>query len=128
MSRQHSLMLRALSALLAYPDEELRAALPQVRSVLAETPGLSAPRRAGLIELANELISGEQLEVEGRYVDLFDRGRTSSLNLFEHVHGDGRQRGDAMLELRERYHRIGLGLSDYEVHDHLRASVVSANA
>jgi len=119
MNSQHSLMLRALSALLAYPDEELRAVLPQVRSVLVETPGLSAPQRAGLIELADELISGEQLEVEGRYVDLFDRGRTTSLNLFEHVHGDGRQRGDAMLELRERYHRIGLEQSDYELPDHL---------
>src|SRR5690625_3220837 len=54
-----------------------------------------------------------------RYVDLFDRGRTTSLNLFEHVHGDGRQRGDAMLELRERYHRIGLEQSDYELPDHL---------
>ncbi|TAM92833.1 MAG: nitrate reductase molybdenum cofactor assembly chaperone, partial [Rhodanobacteraceae bacterium] len=50
---------------------------------------------------------------------LFDRGRRTSLNLFEHVHGDGRQRGPAMLELKQRYLDAGLEPVVDELPDHL---------
>lgn len=119
MRNEHATTLRALAALLTYPDAELRAALPEIAGALRDARGLDAERRSGLLALAKELGQGEQLDAEARYVDLFDRGRSTSLNLFEHVHGDGRERGSAMLELRERYQQVGLEQSGHELPDHL---------
>lgn len=114
-----ALLLRALAALLAYPDAELRAALPEIISALRETRTIGRDLRADLIALADEMAAGEPLEIEGRYTDLFDRGRSLSLNLFEHMYGDGRERGPAMVELRERYLRAGLEPVANELPDHL---------
>lgn len=119
MSKNPSLLLRALSALLAYPDAELRAALPEIRDAIRETRALKSTYKDDLIALADEIARSDELEAEGRYVDLFDRGRRTSLNLFEHVHGDGRQRGPAMLELRQRYLDAGMEPATGELPDHL---------
>ncbi len=119
MATAHATSLPALAALLTYPDEELRAAPPEVAAALRDARGLDAQRRGELLALADELGQGEQLDAEARYVELFDRGRSTSLNLFEHVHGDGRERGSAMLELRERYQRMGLQQSGHDLPDHL---------
>lgn len=119
MARQHALILRALAALLDYPEDSLRAALPEIRAVLQDAKRLSSERRHDLRALTDDLGRGDLIDVQARYVELFDRGRSTSLNLFEHVHGDGRERGSAMLELRERYQRIGLVQSNHDLPDHL---------
>jgi nitrate reductase delta subunit len=80
---------------------------------------LPAARRAEIRALAGELQRGDPLEVEARYVELFDRGRSTSLHLFEHVHGDSRDRGPAMLDLIKTYEAGGLYLGDRELPDHL---------
>jgi nitrate reductase delta subunit len=59
------------------------------------------------------------LEAEVRYVELFDRGRAASLHLFEHLHGEGRDRGQAMVELMRLYQRAGYELSPRELPDYL---------
>lgn len=119
MNASHALTLRALAALLAYPDEELRDALPEVGAALAADRRLGTACQAALAGLVAEIGAGELLDAEARYVELFDRGRGTSLNLFEHVHGDGRMRGPAMLELRERYRAAGLEQAGNELPDHL---------
>lgn len=119
MPSAHATTLRALAALLAYPDAELRAALPEIAGAVRIARSFDTSCRDALLALTAELGQGELLDVEARYVELFDRGRSTSLNLFEHVHGDGRERGSAMLELRERYARIGLEQSNHELPDHL---------
>lgn len=119
MSRNPALLLRALSALLGYPNAELRAALPEISDAIRSTRGLDKDQKKDLVALADELAASDALEAEGRYVDLFDRGRRTSLNLFEHVHGDGRQRGPAMLELRQRYLDAGMESVTNELPDHL---------
>lgn len=119
MTRDPSLLLRALSALLAYPDAELRAALPEIAEVIRTTRVIDAELREQLVALVDEIAASDPLEAEGRYVDLFDRGRRTSLNLFEHVHGDGRQRGPAMLELKQRYLDAGMEPVAAELPDHL---------
>lgn len=119
MARTPSLLLRALSALLAYPDAELRAALPEIVEAIRDTRALKTSFKDDLVALADEISRSDELEAEGRYVDLFDRGRRTSLNLFEHVHGDGRQRGPAMLELRQRYADAGMLETSDELPDHL---------
>lgn len=119
MATDHAMLLRALSALLAYPDAELRAALPEIVEAIRDTRAVNMTMREDLIALADEIAASDALEAEGRYVDLFDRGRRTSLNLFEHVHGDGRQRGPAMLELKQRYLDAGLEPVADELPDHL---------
>ncbi len=119
MSNNPTLLLRALSALLAYPDAQLRTALPEIIDVIRDTRMLDVQRRNDLLALARDIEGSDALDAEGRYVDLFDRGRRTSLNLFEYVHGDGRERGPAMLELRQRYLDAGMEPSTNELPDHL---------
>lgn len=114
-----ALLLRALSALLAYPDRELRAALPEIADAVRASRRLKKRHKDDLLALADAIAGSTELEAQGRYVDLFDRGRRTSLNLFEHVHGDGRERGPAMLELRQRYLDAGMEPVGHELPDHL---------
>jgi nitrate reductase delta subunit len=113
------MLLRALSALLVYPDAEVRAALPEIAEAIRGTRSINAQQKDDLLALVDEIATSDPLEAEGRYVDLFDRGRRTSLNLFEHVHGDGRQRGPAMLELKQRYLDAGMQPVADELPDHL---------
>lgn len=119
MFRNPTKLLRALSALLTYPDETLRAALPEITEEIRASRALKNRHKRDLIALAEEIGNSAELEAEGRYVDLFDRGKHTSLNMFEHVHGDGRQRGPAMLELQQRYLDAGLEPVANELPDHL---------
>jgi nitrate reductase delta subunit len=113
------LLFRALSALLSYPSREVRQALPEIADVVRVATLLSSRERSGLLDLIDELGRGDLLEVEERYVDLFDRGRALSLNLFEHLHGDSRDRGEAMVDLKRIYERAGFELSAREMPDYL---------
>ena len=111
--------LRALARLLGYPDAELRANLGDVREALHRESALSAPRLAELDALIGSLERAAPLAAEADYVDLFDRGRSTSLHLFEHVHGDSRDRGPAMIDLAQTYEKAGLYLAEGELPDYL---------
>lgn len=113
------IVLRALSALLGYPREEVRQALPEIADAIRASSLVSPREGDGLLELIRTLGSGDLLEAEERYVDLFDRGRATSLHLFEHLYGDGRDRGQAMVELKRLYERAGFTLSTTELPDYL---------
>lgn len=117
----HTLPLRALAALLTYPHPELIAALPEIGEVIAQTRVLRAADKERLGALLARLSAGEQLEQEEAYVGLFDRGRRTSLHLFEHLHGESRDRGAAMVDLLHTYEGAGLYLKDGELPDYLPA-------
>ncbi len=103
---------RALAALLSYPSGELVAALPEIA---AEFDGAQVDR------LLAELAAGPLLKLEERYVALFDRSRALSLHLFEHVHGESRDRGQAMVDLQAMYETRGLNSADGELPDYIPA-------
>jgi nitrate reductase delta subunit len=113
------IVLRALSALLSYPRDDLRQALPEIADAIRNSPLVAARERDGLMALIEELAAGDLLEAEERYVELFDRGRATSLHLFEHLHGESRDRGDAMVELKRLYEHAGFELSTGELPDYL---------
>ena len=113
------IVLRALGALLSYPREDVRAALPEIADTVRASSLIASPQRDDLLVLINELAAGDLLEAEVRYVDLFDRGRAASLHLFEHLHGEGRDRGQAMVELMRLYQRAGYELTPRELPDYL---------
>ncbi|QIG46711.1 nitrate reductase molybdenum cofactor assembly chaperone [Nordella sp. HKS 07] len=110
--------LKALSALLSYPSDELQQAIPTIRIILSEGV-LSASVVRVLEPLLSSLETGDLYDLQERYVLLFDRSRTLSLNLFEHVHGESRDRGGAMVDLLETYRAGGFELAGSELPDHL---------
>ena len=112
---------KALSALLSYPDEALQEAAPELRKVLDEDPLLPPERRSGLDALIEEIANDDLFDLQERYVELFDRTRSLSLHLFEHVHGESRDRGQAMIDLKTLYEQNGLYLSSSELPDYLPA-------
>ncbi|HJQ58053.1 MAG TPA: nitrate reductase molybdenum cofactor assembly chaperone [Vineibacter sp.] len=110
---------RVLARLLGYPDEALVASVSEMRRVLWANEALSLEVRKGLGPLLAELESRDLLDLQAVYVGLFDRIRTLSLHLFEHVHGESRDRGQAMVELVKLYQRHGLDVTAKELPDHL---------
>jgi nitrate reductase delta subunit len=113
------LIFKALSVLLSYPTAAMREALPEIADVVRTSKFLAPRERDALLDLIAELEQGELLTVEERYVDLFDRGRALSLHLFEHLHGESRDRGSAMIELKQIYANAGFELSAKELPDYL---------
>ncbi|HQQ69800.1 MAG TPA: nitrate reductase molybdenum cofactor assembly chaperone [Alicycliphilus sp.] len=113
------LTLRALARLLAYPDAELRAQMPGLVDALRLEQALPAARVTEIGALCQQIAAMDAYEAEARYVDTFDRGRQTSLHLFEHVHGDSRERGPALIDLTQTYERAGLHLDASELPDHL---------
>jgi nitrate reductase delta subunit len=111
--------LRVLARLLGYPDADLRCNLAALRGALRDERALSQQRLAELDALIDALGRAAPLEVEADYVQLFDRGRSTSLYLFEHVHGDSRDRGPAMIDLAQTYEKAGLFLTQGELPDFL---------
>ena len=111
--------LKALSLILSYPTRELQHAMPEIGATLSSDTRLTVAVRRALRPLVDELIGRDIYALEERYVMIFDRSRTLSLNLFEHVHGESRDRGGAMLSLVETYRDSGFDPVTSELPDHL---------
>ena len=111
--------LKVLSALLTYPTAESQAAVPEMRAALDAENRLPQKNRDRLDRILEELASGDLFDLQERYVLLFDRTRSLSLHLFEHVHGESRDRGQAMVDLMALYEQHGLAMTSSELPDHL---------
>lgn len=103
-----------LSALLGYPDEELVDALPLLRSLLN-------PEQAGQLAPMLDLFDSnpDLIQLQEQYVETFDRKPSHSLHLFEHIHGESRDRGQAMVDLRNEYIEHGLLPDTTELPDYI---------
>lgn len=104
-----------LSALLDYPGQDLIDALPELAVRLAADPVV----RVTLSPLTDFLGSGSLIALQENYVATFDRNPAHSLHLFEHIHGESRDRGQAMVDLLAEYQRRGLEPQGYELPDHV---------
>lgn len=110
---------KILSALLSYPEEPLQRAADELIAAIVRERCLSSATRLALARFARDIADGDLLDAQSHYVDLFDRTRALSLHLFEHVHGESRDRGQAMVSLAERYRTAGLGIAVNELPDYL---------
>ena len=110
---------KVLSALLCYPTAELQAAASEFATVLEGERLLPEPARQALAPLIKQIAEGDLYDMQERYVLLFDRTRSLSLHLFEHIHGESRDRGQAMVDLAELYEKNGLAISTRELPDYL---------
>jgi nitrate reductase delta subunit len=108
---------KVLSALLSYPTAELQAAVPELTAAIDAEALLPTALRRQLGLLLDELSAGDIYELQERYVLLFDRTRSLSLHLFEHVHGESRDRGQAMIDLKTLYENGGLEIDAAELPD-----------
>lgn len=119
MAQHNRLILSMLSALLDYPDQALLDSLGEIRATLCDAGTLPPGVRANLGTLLDQLSTRTLIESQEDYVDTFDRSRTASLYLFEHVHGESRERGQAMVDLLTTYEAHGLTLGNGELPDYL---------
>ncbi|MFN7087749.1 MAG: nitrate reductase molybdenum cofactor assembly chaperone [Burkholderiales bacterium] len=112
---------KALAALLSYPEPQLIAALDELEQALDREKLLDRSERRALDPLFTMLRDGDLMDLQEQYVGLFDRVRSLSLYLFEHVHGESRDRGQAMVDLKQVYDSRGFALAANELPDFLPA-------
>jgi len=111
--------LRLLSLLLDYPDEQLLAGQDEIAEALA---GLQpSPRRDALAKFVTWLYETDRFTIETEYVASFDFSKRTTLYLSFYTYGDRRQRGMAMLALKERFAAAGLPFIDGNLPDYLPA-------
>lgn len=111
-------LLKLLSVLLDYPRETLWLHGPELRAAAAD-PAIAPGRQAQLLAFLHDLLALEPMQAQERWLGLFDRGRAMSLLLFEHIHGESRDRGQAMVDLMQTYQRNGFELASKELPDYL---------
>ena len=108
------------SALLCYPEAELLAALPELQAALHEWEALQT-QSDSLQTFLDYLQQHSLRDLQERYVATFDRNRNHALYIFEHVYGEDRDRGSAMVDLLEEYRSHGFELGNDELPDYLPA-------
>lgn len=111
--------LKVLSALLTYPTSELQAAADELKAVLKREAVLTKPHLGAIVEFIDDLATRDLYDAQERYILLFDRNRSLSLHLFEHVHGESRDRGQAMVDLLKVYEDAGFLPTASELPDFL---------
>ena len=112
-------ILKVISRLLDYPVEELKSCRAELAMVISEAREISPQMRLVLLTVLAQLARDDLLDVQEDYGLLFDQGRSVSLHLFEHVHGESRDRGQAMVDLIEVYGQNGFELDALELPDYL---------
>ena len=111
--------LKALSLLLSYPEAEMLAALDEMAAVVEQENLLLEEHKKSVLALIDAYRGADLLDVQEAYVALFDRGRFLSLHIFEHVHGESRDRGQAMVNLLQMYEAHGFEMSTHELPDYI---------
>ncbi|WP_375193380.1 nitrate reductase molybdenum cofactor assembly chaperone [Marinobacter sp.] len=112
-------LLKVLARVLEYPNEELQASKDALTAAVLEDSRLPRQNKEQLLRCLDRLCSGDLLDLQEAYVGTFDKGRATSLLLFEHVHGESRDRGQAMVDLMEEYRSNGLEIDARELPDYL---------
>lgn len=112
-------ILKVISLLLDYPTEQLREGYLELAKAISGAREISPEQRGALRLLLEELVGGDLMDVQERYSELFDKGRALSLLLFEHVHGESRDRGQAMVDLMAQYEAAGFAIGVRELPDYI---------
>ena len=113
------LTLKVLSHLLCYPEAETLAALDEMTAVIEQENCLPESHKKPVLAVINSYRGADLLDLQEHYVALFDRGRYVSLHIFEHVHGESRDRGQAMVNLLQMYESHGFEMSTHELPDYI---------
>ena len=112
-------LLKVISLLLSYPTEPLQQHANELQDVIASAREIPGSQRKQLAVCLQWLAESSLMDVQEGYGELFERGRYLSLLLFEHVHGESRDRGQAMVNLMTQYEQKGLSIGVRELPDYL---------
>ena len=110
---------KLLGLLLTYPKAPLQAAVGEFEAVFTSEALLTKRQIKSLRPLLKDLADKELMTLQEEYVATFDRSRNHCLYLFEHIHGESRDRGAAMIDMKEMYARKGLNIGSNELPDYL---------
>jgi len=113
------LTLKVLSHLLSYPEAETLTALDEMAAVIEQENRLPESHKKSVLAMIYSYRGADLLDLQEQYVALFDRGRFLSLHIFEHVHGESRDRGQAMVNLLQMYESHGFEMSTHELPDYI---------
>ena len=111
-------VLKLIGVLLDYPRDELWQHGEELLEA-CDDPALSPARRGQLQAFVRDLLASDPLDAQDRWLATFDRGRSMSLLVFEHIHGESRDRGQAMVDLIDAYRKNGFELDARELPDYL---------
>jgi len=112
-------ILTVLSRLMEYPTAELYAQREAVETIIQESPEIDVEHKQALLNFVATQWSYDLIDWQSDYDSLFDRGRSLSLLLFEHIHGESRDRGQAMIDLLNTYREAGLEVDKKELPDYI---------
>jgi len=112
-------LLKVIGHLMNYPSAAIAENLGELALAISNSREISPDDRAGILEFMQALYDGELMDAEVGYTGLFEQGRSLSLHLFEHVHGESRDRGQAMVDLMEEYSRHGFVIDARELPDYI---------
>jgi len=110
---------KILGLLLTYPNKETISHYDELRTTLEAEKLLSDKQIKAISVFIDRHKHSDLLDLQEEYVSLFDRSRSYCLQLFEHVHGESRDRGQAMVDLAEMYAEKNLEINKAELPDYL---------
>jgi nitrate reductase delta subunit len=110
---------KVLGLLMSYPDPQWLPHLDEFESVLVQEHLLPKKPLRAVLALVDELRTTDIYSMQEQYVATFDRGRSHCLHLFEHIHGESRDRGQAMVNLASAYEEKGLVIGQAELPDYI---------
>jgi nitrate reductase delta subunit len=111
--------LKVIARLMDYPNAEVQAHAAELKQILLDSPQLSFKLKGRLSDWLTEYETADLMSLQESYGGLFDRGRATSLLLFEHVHGESRDRGQAMVDLMDLYQSHGFEIDARELPDYI---------
>ncbi len=112
-------ILKVISLLLDYPTEQLLEGRAELAQAIDAAREISPQQRGALQELLALIGDNDLMDGQEHYGALFGRGRSLSLLLFEHVHGESRDRGQAMVDMLAQYEAAGFAIGVKELPDYI---------
>lgn len=110
---------KIMGLLLSYPKLEWLAHLDECEQLLVDEAVLPKKHLQRVLAFTAELKTTDIYDLQEDYVSTFDRGRAHSLHLFEHIHGESRDRGQAMVNLAGAYEEKGFFIGRAELPDYI---------
>tara|TARA_R110002110_G_scaffold316322_2_gene529287 strand:- start:236 stop:940 length:705 start_codon:yes stop_codon:yes gene_type:complete len=110
---------KLLGLLLTYPEGTVFSATEELLEVLRKEALLPEKSIGKIDAFLKAQKTRDLMAVQEEYVETFDRGRAHCLHLFEHIHGESRDRGQAMVDLSQAYAAKGLHIDSRELPDYL---------
>lgn len=111
-------ILCVISRFLDYPDVSLLEGKEEAKQIIFEA-NINPDLKQKMQKFVDDRLALDLLDWQSEYDGLFERGRSLGLWLFEHVHGESRARGQAMVDLMEQYKQAGLEISQHELPDYV---------